>query len=167
VRAQRLAAATAAVGLVSVCCAASISAGSAATSTDSATAVSDPGNSQVTITRNQDGSNTTARKIKTDDTSSSTTGLARSSNLRVREAFSRSTSDKPSSSTVRVGTFNVRTARAHDGRSWLQRANDVAREIASSSPGVLAVQELGPGRADGSKGTTRGTCGRRSAWSAR
>ena len=31
-RAQRLAAATAAVGLVSVCCAASISAGSAATS---------------------------------------------------------------------------------------------------------------------------------------
>lgn len=157
-RAQRLAAATAAVGLVSVCCAASISAGSAATSgsTDSVTAVSDPGVSEVTITRNQDGSNTTARKIKTGDTSSSTTGLARSSNLRVREAFSRSTSDKPSSGTIRVGTFNVRTARANDGRSWLQRANDVAREIASRSPGVLAVQELGPGRADGSKGTTTG-----------
>lgn len=157
-RAQRLVAATAAVGLVSVCCAASISAGSAATSgsTDSVTAVSDPGVSQVAINRNQDGSNTTARKIKTGDTSSSSTGLARSSNLRVREAFIRSTSDKPSSGTMRVGTFNVRTARAHDGRSWLQRANDVAREIASSSPGVLAVQELGPGRADGSKGTTTG-----------
>ena len=54
------------------------------------------------------------------------------------------------------GTFNVRTARAHDGRSWLSRAKDVAREIASRDPGVLAVQELGPGRADGSKGTTTG-----------
>jgi endonuclease/exonuclease/phosphatase family metal-dependent hydrolase len=55
-----------------------------------------------------------------------------------------------------VGTFNVRTSRAHDGRSWLSRAKDVAREIASRAPGVLAVQELGPGRADGSKGTTTG-----------
>ena len=55
-----------------------------------------------------------------------------------------------------MGTFNVRTARANDGRSWLSRASDVAREIASRSPGVLAVQELGPGRADGSKGTTTG-----------
>ena len=32
----------------------------------------------------------------------------------------------------------------------------MAREIASRSPGVLAVQELGPGRADGSTGTTTG-----------
>jgi endonuclease/exonuclease/phosphatase family metal-dependent hydrolase len=159
VRAQRLAAATAAVGLISVCCAASISAGSAATSesTGSVKAVPDPGVSQVTITRNQDGPNTTGRKIKTDDANSSTTGLAQSSNLRVREVFSPSTSDKPSSGTMRVGTFNVLTARADKGgRSWLQRADDVAREIASRSPGVLAVQELGPGRADGSKGTTTG-----------
>jgi endonuclease/exonuclease/phosphatase family metal-dependent hydrolase len=57
---------------------------------------------------------------------------------------------------LRTGTFNVRTARAHDGRSWLSRAKDVAREIASRDPGVLAIQELGPGRADGSKGTTTG-----------
>ena len=34
--------------------------------------------------------------------------------------------------------------------------SDVAREIASRDPGVLAIQELGPGRADGSKGTTTG-----------
>jgi endonuclease/exonuclease/phosphatase family metal-dependent hydrolase len=158
VRAQRLAAATAAVGLVSVCCAASISAGSAATSgsTDSVKAVPDPGVSQVANTRNQDRLNTTPRKIETADTSSSTAGLAQSSNLRVREAFTRTSTDKPSSGTMRVGTFNVRTARADDGRSWLQRANDVAREIASRSPGVVAVQELGPGRADGSTGTTTG-----------
>ena len=32
----------------------------------------------------------------------------------------------------------------------------MAREIASRDPGVLAVQELGPGRADGTKGTTTG-----------
>ena len=30
---------------------------------------------------------------------------------------------------------------------------------ASRDPGVLAVQELGPGRADGSKGTTTDICG--------
>ena len=157
-RAQRVTAATAAIGLVAVCCAASISAGSAVTSESSGSvkAVPDPGVSQVTITRSQDGSNTTGPKLETDHTSSSTTGLARSTNLRVREAFSRSTSEKPSSLTLRVGTFNVRTARAHDDRSWLQRANDVAREIASRRPGVLAVQELGPGRADGSTGTTTG-----------
>jgi endonuclease/exonuclease/phosphatase family metal-dependent hydrolase len=65
-------------------------------------------------------------------------------------------SEQSSSLTLRVGTFNVRTARANDGRSWLSRASDVAREIASRNPGVLAVQELGPGRADGSKGTTTG-----------
>ncbi len=65
-------------------------------------------------------------------------------------------SQKETSLTLRAGTFNVRTARANDGGSWLQRANDVAREIASRSPGLLAVQELGPGRADGSKGTTTG-----------
>ena len=74
--------------------------------------------------------------------------------LRTREVFN--VGEEQSSIGLRVGTFNVRTARAHDGRSWLSRARDVAREIASRDPGVLAVQELGPGRADGSKGTTTG-----------
>ena len=148
-RAQRVAAATVAVGLVSVCCAASISPGSASTSGTASTvkAVSDLG----VVTENQDGSNATAGKVKT---SATKTGQARSSKLRAREVFT--VSQKETSLTLRAGTFNVRTARANDGGSWLQRANDVAREIASRSPGLLAVQELGPGRADGSKGTTTG-----------
>jgi endonuclease/exonuclease/phosphatase family metal-dependent hydrolase len=58
---------------------------------------------------------------------------------------------------VRVATFNVRTARATgDKRSWLKRAPDVAREILSRKPGIVALQELGPGRADGRKGTLKG-----------
>ena len=58
---------------------------------------------------------------------------------------------------VRVATFNVRTARARsDRRNWTRRAPDVAREILSRNPGVVALQELGPGRADGRKGTLKG-----------
>ena len=57
------------------------------------------------------------------------------------------------STTVRFATFNVRTARADIGtsRHWLRRARAVAREIQSRSPGIVALQELGPGRADGKK----------------
>jgi endonuclease/exonuclease/phosphatase family metal-dependent hydrolase len=58
---------------------------------------------------------------------------------------------------VRVATFNVRTSRAtQDKRSWLKRAPDVAREIVAARPGVVAIQELGPGRADGKAGATKG-----------
>ena len=58
---------------------------------------------------------------------------------------------------VRVGTFNVRTARARsDKRTWLQRVPDVSREILSRNPGVVALQELGPGRADGKKAKLKG-----------
>lgn len=154
-RAQRVAAATAVIGLVSVCCAVGITAGSASTS-DPATVKAAPGPnvSETTTTSEQNGSNTLGDKVKTDRASSSKTRHARSSRLRAREVFS--VGEKRNSLTLRVGTFNVRTARAHDDRSWLERANDVAREIASRNPGVLAVQELGPGRADGSKGTTTG-----------
>ena len=154
-RAQRVVAATAAVGLVSVCCAASISAGSASTLGPSSGVKGLPGSdvSQTTITRSQDRSNT-REKAETRHTSLRTTGLTESTKLRTREVFS--SSENRNSLKLRVGTFNVRTALAHDRRSWLQRAPDVAREIASRSPGVLAVQELGPGRADGSKGTTTG-----------
>ena len=54
---------------------------------------------------------------------------------------------------VRVATFNVRTARADRGtsRHWLKRAGSVAREIKSRNPGIVLLQELGPGRADGKK----------------
>jgi endonuclease/exonuclease/phosphatase family metal-dependent hydrolase len=155
VRAQRVAAATAVIGLVSVCCAVGITADSASTSdSPSVKAAPGPNVSETTITSGQDGSNTLGDKVKTDRTSSSKTRHARSSRLRAREVFS--VGEKRNSLTLRVGTFNVRTARAQDDRSWLERANDVAREIASRNPGVLAVQELGPGRADGSKGTTTG-----------
>ncbi|MCW2811104.1 MAG: hypothetical protein JWP61_1562 [Friedmanniella sp.] len=57
---------------------------------------------------------------------------------------------------LRVASFNVRTSFAHDSRSWLSRADDVAREIVSKRPGVVALQELGPGRADGVTGTLQG-----------
>ncbi|HLM23173.1 MAG TPA: endonuclease/exonuclease/phosphatase family protein [Propionibacteriaceae bacterium] len=153
-RAQRVAAATAVIGLVSVCCAVGITAGSASTSdSPSVKAAPGPNVSETTITSRQNGSNALGDKVKTDRTSSSKTRHARSSRLRAREVFS---VGKRNSLTLRVGTFNVRTARAQDDRSWLERANDVAREIAGRNPGVLAVQELGPGRADGSKGTTTG-----------
>ena len=54
---------------------------------------------------------------------------------------------------VRFATFNVRTSRADIGtsRHWLHRALSVAHEIKSRNPGIVAIQELGPGRADGKK----------------
>lgn len=60
---------------------------------------------------------------------------------------------------VRFATFNVRTARADIGtsRHWLHRALPVAREINSRNPGIVAIQELGPGRADGLKTSLNGT----------
>lgn len=64
---------------------------------------------------------------------------------------------KSSSTALRVATFNVRTARAtKDKRNWSKRAPDVAREIISTRPGVVALQELGPGRADGKTGKLLG-----------
>jgi endonuclease/exonuclease/phosphatase family metal-dependent hydrolase len=156
VRAQRVAVATAAVGLVSLCCAAGISAGSDSSSGSTSTVKAAPGPdaSATTIAEKRDGSNTAGAKAEARRTSSTKAEHAQATKLRTREVFS--VSDTGSSLTLRTGTFNVRTARAHDGRSWLQRAGDVAREIASRNPGVLAIQELGPGRADGTKGTTTG-----------
>jgi predicted extracellular nuclease len=54
---------------------------------------------------------------------------------------------------LRVATFNVRTARAtDDARPWLKRVTDVAADIMSAHPGIVLLQELGPGRADGNPG---------------
>ena len=59
---------------------------------------------------------------------------------------------------MKTGTFNVRTARATtDARSWYQRVPDVAASIIDEDLDVAAIQELGPGRADGATGTTGGT----------
>jgi len=64
----------------------------------------------------------------------------------------------PAGTGVRFATFNVRTSRADIGtsRQWLRRALSVAREIQSRNPGIVAVQELGPGRADGKVGKING-----------
>lgn len=59
---------------------------------------------------------------------------------------------------LRISSFNVRTARAtSDPQTWLQRAPAVAQQIKDYNAGVVAIQELGPGRADGQTGTTQGT----------
>jgi endonuclease/exonuclease/phosphatase family metal-dependent hydrolase len=156
VRAQRVAAVTAAVGIVSVCCAVGITAGSASTSgpIDVVKAQPDREVSQTAVAPTKRASKATAREAQAGRAKISKLSEAQSSKLRIREVFN--AGEDPSSLALRVGSFNVRTARAHDGRSWLSRAGDVAREIASRDPGVLAVQELGPGRADGTKGTTTG-----------
>jgi endonuclease/exonuclease/phosphatase family metal-dependent hydrolase len=68
---------------------------------------------------------------------------------------------------VRIATFNVRTARAKDKRSWLARVSDVSREILSRRPGVVLLQELGPGRADGKKAKINGAARQTTSLTAR
>ena len=56
---------------------------------------------------------------------------------------------------LRVATFNVRTVKAtKDKRNWLHRVDNVAKEILSSNAGVVLLQEISPGRADGKGGST-------------
>lgn len=55
---------------------------------------------------------------------------------------------------MRIGTYNILSAKSGGGRRWLTRAPEVARTIASRSPAVIAIQELSPGRADGKSGGT-------------
>ena len=56
---------------------------------------------------------------------------------------------------LRVATFNVRTVKAtKDKRNWLLRVDDVANEILTSRAGVVLLQEISPGRADGKGGST-------------
>ena len=56
---------------------------------------------------------------------------------------------------LRVATFNVRTVKAtKDKRQWLERVDDVANEILTSRAGVVLLQEISPGRADGKGGST-------------
>lgn len=58
---------------------------------------------------------------------------------------------------LRVATFNVHTATTTTGvRPWLQRVPRVASTILSRNPGVVSLQELGIGRADGSNLSTVG-----------
>jgi len=68
------------------------------------------------------------------------------------------TTPSRSGAALRVASFNVRTAHAtDDARVWLQRAPLVAGTILSRNPGVVALQELSPGRADGKALPTTGS----------
>ena len=63
----------------------------------------------------------------------------------------------PAGTALRVASFNVHTATASTGvRPWSQRVSGVADTILSRSPGVVALQELGIGRADGTNLSTTG-----------
>lgn len=65
------------------------------------------------------------------------------------------TDRKKKGTDLRVATFNVRTVKAtKDKRSWLKRVDDVAKEILTSRAGVVLLQEISPGRADGKGGST-------------
>ncbi len=58
---------------------------------------------------------------------------------------------------LRVGQFNVRTARATtDPQTWMERVPEVSKQILDHRLGVVALQELGPGRADGVVGSLDG-----------
>ncbi len=62
-----------------------------------------------------------------------------------------------SGTTLRVGQFNIRTARAtSDPQTWMQRVPAVSKQILDHRLGLVALQELGPGRADGVSGATGG-----------
>ena len=64
---------------------------------------------------------------------------------------------KASGSPLRMASFNIRSAKIGGSRQWLKRASDVAREIRAQNPGIVAVQELSPGRADGANKSTTGS----------
>ncbi|MCW2812140.1 MAG: hypothetical protein JWP61_2598 [Friedmanniella sp.] len=75
----------------------------------------------------------------------------------LQAVIPRAATPHSSGTAVRVASFNVRTAKAtQDARNWLARSGDVAAEIERENPGVVAIQELSPGRADGRAGTTNG-----------
>jgi endonuclease/exonuclease/phosphatase family metal-dependent hydrolase len=57
---------------------------------------------------------------------------------------------------LRIGSFNVRSAAIHDSHTWLHRAPLVAAQIIAGAPNITAIQELGPGRADGVSGPSAG-----------
>jgi endonuclease/exonuclease/phosphatase family metal-dependent hydrolase len=63
-----------------------------------------------------------------------------------------------SGSELRMGSFNVLSAKLGKGnQQWLRRATGVAREIKGQNPGIVALQELSPGRADGKNASTTGS----------
>lgn len=67
----------------------------------------------------------------------------------------RAVSPKAKGTKLRIGTFNVRSAKVStDVRPWVKRAPEVAGQIKTHHPDVMALQELSSGRADGKSGPT-------------
>jgi endonuclease/exonuclease/phosphatase family metal-dependent hydrolase len=87
---------------------------------------------------------------------SAVNGSATRAYPKLQAVLPKAAGPKASGTALRVGSFNVLSAKAA-GPQWLRRATDVAREIKGQNPGIVALQELGPGRADGKDGTTTGT----------
>jgi endonuclease/exonuclease/phosphatase family metal-dependent hydrolase len=75
----------------------------------------------------------------------------------LQAVLPKATAPKAKGSSLRVASFNVRSAKLGGSRQWLRRATDVAREIRDQNPGIVAVQELSPGRADGKNKSTTGS----------
>lgn len=88
---------------------------------------------------------------------------ANSSGISVRNwPFLGSVAPRPPAATsrgasVKVATWNVRSAHATTGYSWLHRLPAVAAAVMAHQPGVIAMQELDVGRSDGQPGSTTGT----------
>ena len=75
----------------------------------------------------------------------------------LQAVLPKATATKAKGSALRIASFNIRSAKLGGSRQWLRRATDVAREIRNQNPGIVAVQELSPGRADGKKASTTGS----------
>ncbi|SDS66539.1 Endonuclease/Exonuclease/phosphatase family protein [Friedmanniella luteola] len=75
----------------------------------------------------------------------------------LQAVLPRPAAPKASGSALRMASFNVRSAKLGGSRQWLRRATAVAREIRGQNPGIVAVQELSPGRADGKNKSTTGS----------
>jgi endonuclease/exonuclease/phosphatase family metal-dependent hydrolase len=88
---------------------------------------------------------------------SAVNGSATRAYPRLQAVLPKATAPKASGTALRMASFNIRSAKVSGGRTWLQRDTDVAREIRDQNPGIVAVQELSPGRADGKNKSTTGS----------
>jgi endonuclease/exonuclease/phosphatase family metal-dependent hydrolase len=71
---------------------------------------------------------------------------------KLRAVAPKAVAVKSGGKAIRVGSYNILSSKASNGRPWKQRAPEVASTIASHHPDVVALQELSPGRADGKSG---------------
>ncbi|GAA1853697.1 endonuclease/exonuclease/phosphatase family protein [Microlunatus capsulatus] len=88
---------------------------------------------------------------------SAVNGSATRAYPRLQAVLPKAAAPKAAGSPLRMGSFNIRSAKVDGGPRWLSRATDVAREIRDQNPGIVAIQELSPGRADGKNKSTTGS----------